>query len=118
MNLLRRLLAPALVAILVLTGQQLAMARGQAMAAGEAVLCIGGVAVSVPVDAQGNPVGPAPICPDCSAHLFVASQGAVWQGRPVPMPTRQGFAATTLATVITFVAVPATARDPPSFVLT
>ncbi len=49
-----------------LTAQQMALARGQAMAAGQVVLCIGGQAVSVAVDDSGKPVGPAHICPDCA----------------------------------------------------
>lgn len=61
-----------LVAILLFTSQQMAMARGEMRnAAGEIVLCQGGVAVSVAVDASGNPVGPAHFCPDCVSGFFV-----------------------------------------------
>lgn len=61
-----------MIAILLLTSQQMAMARGELKTvAGEVVLCQGGVAVSVSVDQDGNPVGPAHFCPDCVSGFFV-----------------------------------------------
>jgi hypothetical protein len=56
--------------IVALTSQQLALARGQADMAGSITLCSGGGFVTVAVDAKGNPVGPAHICPDGIAALF------------------------------------------------
>jgi hypothetical protein len=61
--------------VLIGTGQQMALARGQATAAGEIILCQGGVAVAVAVDQSGNPVGKRHICPDCAAHFFAATFG-------------------------------------------
>lgn len=66
------LISGLLVAILLLTSQQMAMARGELRTvAGEVVLCQGGVAVSVNIDQDGNPVGPAHFCPDCVSGFFV-----------------------------------------------
>ncbi len=61
---MKRLLSLFLALVVVLTSQQLALARGQAMASGEMVLCVGGGLLTVAVDASGNPVGPAHVCPD------------------------------------------------------
>jgi hypothetical protein len=70
---LHALTALALALILTLTSGTLAMARGQAMAAGEIVICSGGAVVTVAVDAEGKPTGPAHICPDCALTLFAAA---------------------------------------------
>jgi hypothetical protein len=61
---MKRLLSLFLALVVILTSQQLALARGQAMAAGEMVLCVGGGMMTVAVDATGKPVGPAHVCPD------------------------------------------------------
>jgi hypothetical protein len=61
---MKRLLSLFLVLVVVVTSQQLALARGQATAAGEMVLCVGGGMMTVAVDASGKPVGPAHVCPD------------------------------------------------------
>lgn len=61
---MKRLFSLLLVLVVILTSQQLALARGQALAAGEMVLCVGGGMMTVAVDAQGRPVGPAHVCPD------------------------------------------------------
>lgn len=66
------LLAFALAAALALTSQTTAKMRGQSVAVGAVVLCIGGGAVTVPVDADGNPTGAAHLCPDCMAAQFTA----------------------------------------------
>ena len=55
-------------ALLIVTFQQMAAARGMSPAVGEAVLCLGGVHVSVPVDASGAPTKPSHFCPDCTIH--------------------------------------------------
>ncbi|GAA3864603.1 hypothetical protein [Celeribacter arenosi] len=48
------------------------MARGQMRdAAGAIVLCTGSGYVTVAVDADGQPVGPHHICPDCVMHAGV-----------------------------------------------
>lgn len=50
------------------------VARGQAMAAGEIVLCTGHGAVTVQVDSDGNPVRTIGLCPD-AALSFHAGPG-------------------------------------------
>jgi hypothetical protein len=59
----------AILAVL-LTAGAVGAVRGQAMAAGEIVLCAGGAAVTVPVDAEGRPTGPPHWCPDCVLSLL------------------------------------------------
>lgn len=61
---LSQILALTLAAILALTSQGLALARGQGMAAGYVVICMGNGLAAMPVDAGGRPLGPAHICPD------------------------------------------------------
>lgn len=56
---------------LALTSVTLAVARGQAPAVGTIVVCAGGGFQTIAVDADGNPTGPAHICPDAIA-AFVA----------------------------------------------
>lgn len=69
----RTLTAALAILATVLTAGVVGAARGQAAAVGEMVLCSGGVAVSVPVDADGRPTGPPHWCPDCVASLFAAA---------------------------------------------
>lgn len=58
--------------VLLITSQQMAMARGELRTvSGEVILCQGGVAVTVQVDDQGQPVGPVHFCPDCVISFFV-----------------------------------------------
>lgn len=61
---LSRLVALLLVCALTLTSQELARARGQGVVAGTMVLCIGGTMAVVPMGPDGQPVGPAHVCPD------------------------------------------------------
>lgn len=102
------LLAFALAAVLALTsqttGQTTAQMRGQPVAVGAVVLCIGGGAVTVPVDADGNPAGPAHPCPDCMAAQFTA---------PVPGMTLPPRPATRLLTLAAPSATPATLPQTP-----
>lgn len=64
---LKPLLTFALCLIVLATSVTQAIARGQ-MASGQMVqLCAGGEAVTMLMDAQGNPVDPAQPCPDCLA---------------------------------------------------
>jgi len=58
--------------LLVLTAQAMAVARGMPGVAGAVVLCTGTGPVTVLTDAEGQPVGPAHICPDCTLSLIVA----------------------------------------------
>lgn len=68
--------ASLLALVLFLTSLTVAHARGQGMPSGEMVLCLGGHAVTVSVDAQGNPVEYTHICSDFAASFFIdAGQG-------------------------------------------
>lgn len=60
-----------LVLALVVTGQALAQARGQAAAVGQMVICTGTGPVMVSVDTEGNPTGPPHICPEGALALFL-----------------------------------------------
>jgi hypothetical protein len=91
-----RILRPFLILAIVLTAQSLALARGQTMVAGEMVLCLGGEAVTVTVDAEGKPTGPAHICPDMALGLMAAFQHDL----PVPVSVQgQGRALSVIAAV-------------------
>ncbi len=68
----RPLVALCLSLMLVLTSGAMAVARGQATASGSVVLCTGSGPVAVQVDAEGQPVGPVHICPDCALSLLDA----------------------------------------------
>lgn len=61
-----------LIAVLLLTAQGLAAARGQSRIAGEMVLCAGGELIRVLVDEQGQPVERVVICPDMALGLMSA----------------------------------------------
>ncbi|MFC6686432.1 hypothetical protein [Jhaorihella thermophila] len=83
--------ALALALLLVVTGQALAMARGNAGAAGQIVLCTGTGPVIVFVDEDGQPIQPPHYCPDFALHLIgdamLPPETAVpAQLRPAPMP--------------------------------
>jgi hypothetical protein len=88
-----RLLSSLLVALLILTGQQVTSARGTGHAVTEAVLCIGGGLVTVQLDAEGNPVGPAHICPDATLAFLPDLVG--------PRPVAVGIAARPLSYPLT-----------------
>lgn len=66
----QKYLSALIVAVLVLTGQSAAVARGMPGPAGYAHLCLGGSVVMVPVDADGAPTGPAHLCPDATLTLM------------------------------------------------
>ncbi|MEP2531339.1 hypothetical protein [Shimia sp.] len=83
MTVLRRYFAGILVLALVLTGHSMAIARGMPGSAGYAEYCIGETAVMVPVDGQGNPTGPAHICPDFGLSLLDWVAEATITARPV-----------------------------------
>lgn len=110
---LRPLSGLILALVLALTSVTMAQARGQAMAVGQVVICSGGALVTVPVDAEGNPTGPAHICPDCALTLFAAPPAtppviatrADWQAVPhLSQPE---------ATPVVRGAAPKSARGPP-----
>ena len=73
---MRRILRPylglLLALMLALTGQSMAMARGASSPVGEMELCTGTGPITILVDENGQPTGPAHICPDCALSLFAA----------------------------------------------
>jgi hypothetical protein len=69
---LRPILALCLCALMALTSQTMAVARGAPASAGTMVLCTGTEPVTVLVDAEGKPTGAVHICPDCALGLFHA----------------------------------------------
>lgn len=72
MKRLRHTIAFVLALLLTLTSQQMALARGQASPVGMMVMCLGGAAVSVAVDAEGRPTNAPHNCPDCALTLVAA----------------------------------------------
>jgi hypothetical protein len=77
---LRRLALVALAGVIALTAAAFAVARGQGMVAGYAEICAGSGPVMVALNAEGNPVGPAQLCPE--AAFFVI--GGVAPPPPAP----------------------------------
>lgn len=97
---LRPFLHLTLVLTVLLTAQVMGAARGQARVAGELVICSGQGVVTLRLDADGNPVDPPMICPDCALTLLVQgiSEGGslappvsvtpvIWPG-PVAAPVK------------------------------
>lgn len=78
----RTLVAAVAILAIVLTAGVAGAARGQAMAVGEMVICTGGAVVTITVDADGNPTGPAHWCPDCVLTLLAG----VADVRVLPQP--------------------------------
>ena len=83
MTLFRRLCASLMMALLVLAGQQVSMARASGPAVMTAVLCIGGGLVTVMLDAEGNPTGPPHTCPDATLAFLPDLALPRPQARPV-----------------------------------
>ena len=82
---LRSVLVLLLALLLALTSQSLATARGQTRAGEAVVICSGDSFVTIELDAQGNPVGPAHLCPDMVLAFFAAMDLP-----PVVLPQREG----------------------------
>ncbi|MDX1823017.1 MAG: hypothetical protein R3197_19165 [Paracoccaceae bacterium] len=111
----RPLIAVVLALLLVLTAQAMAVARGMPGVAGAVVLCTGTGPVTVLTDAEGQPVGPAHICPDCTLSLIVA----LAQAGPVtahPMGRAVAVALPAVARLAAREIQPFSARDPPAVV--
>jgi hypothetical protein len=83
-----RAIALVLALTLVLTSQAFALARGQAAAAGQMVICTGTGFVMLTVDADGNPTGPAHVCPDAIAVLGALVPPPALPVRPAVLATR------------------------------
>ena len=67
---LRIYLAIVLAMMLAPTGQSMAVARGMPGASGQMVICTGSGPVMISVDANGQPVGAAHICPEAALGLI------------------------------------------------
>lgn len=72
MTWMHRQIAILLVAVLVLTGHSMAIARGMQTNAGLMELCTGTGPVMIAIDADGNPTGHSHICPEFSLSLLDA----------------------------------------------
>lgn len=82
MKLLRALSILLLLLAVMASSVTMAVARQQARAVGEMVLCTGYGMVVVSVDAQGQPTGPMMPCPDCVMAVSALAAGPVTL--PVP----------------------------------
>ncbi len=103
-----------LILLLVVTGQTLGAARGQAQIAGEMVLCAGEFTTVVTVDAQGNPVKRVTLCPDMATGLMQAVALAAPFGAPLRL-ARAFVPETAEIPAHHSESIPPQARDPPSF---
>lgn len=101
---LRPLLSLGLALVLALTSLTMAVARGQAMPAGEMVICSGYGVTTVTVDAQGNPVGILHPCPKCLSAL------ALWLAPTPPATPSAPLGHSRLAAPVPM--LPAEATDP------
>lgn len=111
----RSIFALALALLLVLTAQSMAVARGMPGAAGSVVLCTGTGPVTILTDAEGQPVGHAHVCPDCTLSLIVA----VTQAAPVaahPMGRSDVLRLAGVPVAVKQDVWPFSARDPPAAV--
>ncbi len=102
-----------LVAVLVLTGHSMSVARGMPVAAGLMELCTGTGPEMTPVDAQGNPTGPAHICPEFSLSLLDAL-GPIAVSLVSLATRRQKAADTYLTSILVIRSVASFARGPPN----
>ena len=109
----RPLLAGFLALTLALTSAAMAAARGQTMAAGSVVICTGSGAVTMQVDADGQPVGPVHICPDCALSLLEAAAAAPEDAGQADLVTRLTATVAHPATVPHISASLPPARAPP-----
>lgn len=66
------LVALALVLVLTMTSVTMAVARGQPRPVEWVELCSGHGAAGIMLDAQGNPVEPVGVCPDCTLTPLAA----------------------------------------------
>jgi hypothetical protein len=112
MTLRSPLLSLLLALTLVVTAQAAVLARTQNAPAGAMVICTGGGLVTIELDAEGNPTGPAHVCPDAVASLAELSSAT-------PEVARRAAATTD---TVAFAALPSprghrmrpgAARDPP-----
>lgn len=109
---LRPYIAVLLATMLGLTGQAMAVARGMSSASGEMVICTGNGAVTLSIDENGDPAGPAHICPDCALSL-IATVADVPHTDARPLARKLSLGYETLAFATPSVIIHAHARGPP-----
>ena len=107
--------ALALAFLLVVTAQSMAVARGMPGAAGSVVLCTGTGPVTILTDAEGQPIGPAHICPDCALALIV-TLGQAEADVAHPMGRADALPVAAVAVVLPQRVRPFSARDPPAVI--
>jgi hypothetical protein len=78
---LKQAFAGLLALVVVLTNMQMAVGRAQAAAVDRVVICSGYGVMTIDLDADGNPVGPVHLCPDC-----LAAQGLALGPAPAVAP--------------------------------
>lgn len=77
MRITRTIKAVLVALLLIVTSQSMAVARGTMRdATGAVVICTGTGPITVLTDADGQPVGPAHICPDCALSLIAGTVAA------------------------------------------
>ncbi|MDG1430737.1 MAG: hypothetical protein P8L68_00310 [Paracoccaceae bacterium] len=100
-------------AILVIGTLQMAYASGQAPTVGELVLCTGHGAVTIGIDAEGNPTGEIFYCPECASTALVAVQSG-HIGLPAHIAISTEISPTHASSMVAIAAtVPHPARGPP-----
>ena len=107
------LTALALALLLVLTAQSMAVARGMPGAAGSIVLCTGSGPVTILTDAEGQPIGPAHVCPDCTLSLIVTVAHAAPEAS-CPLGRAEALVLPSALLVLQHGTRPFSARDPPA----
>ena len=108
-----RLLSLTLALLIAVTSQQMAIARGVTTnAAGQVILCTGQGVVTVTLDANGDPIEPAHICPDCALSLLDVVAG---YSAPAPWVIHSSTLVQTIVDKLQSPTVPpvAHARGPP-----
>jgi len=98
--------------VIAATAVHVGVVRGQAKAAGSIVLCTGSGPVGVAVDADGAPVGPVHVCPDCVMSVLAAPDAPAVAVRRAAMARRLSFVPGHVAGVSRAAARPR-ARGPP-----
>jgi hypothetical protein len=78
-----------LIGLIGLTSQTMAVARGQAAATGQVVLCTGAGIQTISIDAEGNPTQGGHLCPDCVLYT--------WDFAPLTGPAVPRLASWTMA---------------------
>lgn len=110
---LRPICAITLALMLSFASVVLASARGNAPAVGEIVICSGFGTHAIAVDADGNPTGPAHICPD-GVSAFVSVDAPVPDQPLHSMANGERLTLPTLAALVQADRLRASARGPPA----